>query len=316
MADFLDAVQNFKKAISDLKDSKDTIEEAWDLVNGSDSDKKSAADQAFREVISEKLQVLGHQHENGNGEVESAATVENGDAGSGKIEIFQKLIKSIISHAQQKKCAVNLPILLMSDVFDALTLKECEVFFNFVEENVEIWTTEPFFTTGKNYLLRMCNDILRRLSKSLNTIFCGRIQLFLACLFPIEEKSALNIMSQFHVENLTVYKKTEEEFHLEPTLDSDMETDEGEVIETNSPIDFHLYVRFWCLQDFFRHPSQCFIKPDGWKKFKTSIIEVYILYIHIEIKILPFCIIQSVHIYFIYSLYILLYMLFFIRTIL
>ena len=32
-------------------------------------------------------------------------------------------------------------------------------------------------------------DLLRRLSKSQNTVFCGRIQLFLARLFPLEEKS-------------------------------------------------------------------------------------------------------------------------------
>lgn len=32
-------------------------------------------------------------------------------------------------------------------------------------------------------------DLLRRLSKSQNTVFCGRIQLFLARLFPLSEKS-------------------------------------------------------------------------------------------------------------------------------
>lgn len=34
-----------------------------------------------------------------------------------------------------------------------------------------------------------CLDLLRRLSKSQNTVFCGRIQLFLARLFPLSEKS-------------------------------------------------------------------------------------------------------------------------------
>jgi len=32
-------------------------------------------------------------------------------------------------------------------------------------------------------------DLLRRLSTSQNTVFCGRIQLFLARLFPLSEKS-------------------------------------------------------------------------------------------------------------------------------
>lgn len=37
--------------------------------------------------------------------------------------------------------------------------------------------------------LSICIDLLRRLSKSQNTVFCGRIQLFLARLFPLSEKS-------------------------------------------------------------------------------------------------------------------------------
>ena len=38
-----------------------------------------------------------------------------------------------------------------------------------------------------------CPDLLRRLSKSQNTVFCGRIQLFLARLFPLEEKSGTDL---------------------------------------------------------------------------------------------------------------------------
>jgi hypothetical protein len=48
-------------------------------------------------------------------------------------------------------------------------------------------------------------DILRRLSKSQNTVFCGRIQLFLSRLFPLSEKSGetgtqhVLLFSVFHV---------------------------------------------------------------------------------------------------------------------
>lgn len=35
----------------------------------------------------------------------------------------------------------------------------------------------------------LLSDLLRRLSTSQNTVFCGRIQLFLARLFPLSEKS-------------------------------------------------------------------------------------------------------------------------------
>ena len=50
----------------------------------------------------------------------------------------------------------------------------------------------------------MCNDLLKRLSKSQNTVFSGRIHLFLAKLFPLNEKSGLNLMSHFS-DNFTRY---------------------------------------------------------------------------------------------------------------
>ena len=269
--DFVKIVEIFLDAITALKPGE-VIDDVWENCKGNDSDKKTALDQAFREYVAKKM-ASGAEHDCQNGDSNNTdVAFENGDIDSEKILMFIDVIKMIITHAKQKKCTIQLPIILMSDIFDSLTLSEGEKLFAFVVDNVKIWTTEPFFTPGKNYLLRMCNDILRRLSKSINTIFCGEIQLFLACLFPIEEKSALNIMSQFHTENVTNYKKNKEEFNLEEALNEDGE--DGELQdEINSPIDFNLYVRFWCLQDFFRQPIQCF-KPDGWKKFKSYVTEV------------------------------------------
>lgn len=265
---FIKTVEEFKEAILELNGSNKTIEHAWNSSNGNDTEKKTAVDQAFREIVSTKLQENQKTLQNG-----STMEISNGSGKSEQIVVFENLVNQLLSHGKEKKCTIHLPILLMSDIFDSFTLAECEQFFTFVEDNVHTWTTEPFFTPGKNHLLRMCNDILRRLSKSLNTIFCGRIQLFLARLFPLEEKSALNIMSNFHTENLTVYKKSVEEFNLEESLIDDPDADEGEVIEPTNPIDFNLYVRFWRLQDFFRLPTQCFT-PQGWKTFKIYVSEI------------------------------------------
>ncbi|XP_052332693.1 THO complex subunit 1-like isoform X2 [Oncorhynchus keta] len=78
----------------------------------------------------------------------------------------------------------------------------------------------------------MCNDLLRRLSKSQNTVFCGRIQLVLARLFPLSEKSGLNLQSQFNLDNITVFNKNEQESTLgqKPTEEEDgMEVEKGEM---------------------------------------------------------------------------------------
>uniref|UniRef100_A0A8C8GTK7 Uncharacterized protein n=1 Tax=Oncorhynchus tshawytscha TaxID=74940 RepID=A0A8C8GTK7_ONCTS len=116
-------------------------------------------------------------------------------------------------------------------VLDCLPLYQCDKVFSFVEENVSTWKSNSFYTAGKNYLLRMCNDLLRRLSKSQNTVFCGRIQLFLARLFPLSEKSGLNLQSQFNLDNITVFNKNEQESTLgqKPTEEDGMEVEEGEM---------------------------------------------------------------------------------------
>ncbi|MCJ8731140.1 hypothetical protein PDJAM_G00195930 [Pangasius djambal] len=114
----------------------------------------------------------------------------------------------------------------------------------------------------------MCNDLLRRLSKSQNTVFCGRIQLFLARLFPLSEKSGLNLQSQFNLENITVFNKNEQESTLgqqssevkEDGMEEGEMGDEETPAPCSIPIDYNLYRKFWTLQDYFRNPVQCYDK--------------------------------------------------------
>uniref|UniRef100_A0A8D3CFD4 THO complex 1 n=1 Tax=Scophthalmus maximus TaxID=52904 RepID=A0A8D3CFD4_SCOMX len=136
----------------------------------------------------------------------------------------------------------------------------------------------PFILLGRTTLTRLstCADLLRRLSKSQNTVFCGRIQLFLARLFPLSEKSGLNLQSQFNLENITVFNKNEQEstFGQKPAEEKEdgMEVEEGEMGEDDNPapcsipIDYNLYRKFWTLQDYFRNPVQCYDKF-SWMTF-------------------------------------------------
>ncbi|KAJ0605153.1 putative THO complex, subunit THOC1 protein [Helianthus annuus] len=52
-------------------------------------------------------------------------------------------------------------------------------------------------------MLRTCNQLLRRLSKANDVVFCGRIIMFLAHFFPLSERSAVNIKGVFNVSNET-----------------------------------------------------------------------------------------------------------------
>ncbi|XP_049874570.1 THO complex subunit 1 isoform X2 [Pectinophora gossypiella] len=156
----------------------------------------------------------------------------------------------------------TMPVVLLGDIFDALTLNKCEKMFTYVENGVNIWKEELFFGACKNNLLRMCNDLLRRLSRSQNTVFCGRILLFLAKFFPFSERSGLNIVSEFNLENVTEFGG-DISSTLRDSLDEEMvvDSDKGKL-----SIDYNLYCKFWSLQDFFRSPNTCYNKLQ-WKTF-------------------------------------------------
>lgn len=63
------------------------------------------------------------------------------------------------------------------------------------------------FESVRVNVLRLCNDLLKRLSRSIDTQFCGRILVFLAKFFPLMEKSGLNIVGQFNTDNVTRYEQ-------------------------------------------------------------------------------------------------------------
>lgn len=198
-------------------------------IAGSSGDKKSILDQAFRDILLTDI--------------------------ISEISKIESLITLSIAACRNDIATPMIPVVLLSDVFDAVTLDQCEALFTYVEDNVAVWRESWFFTTGKNNLLRVCNDLLKRFSRAQNTVFCGRILLFLATFFPFSERSGLNIISEFNLENLTEFES-----------DSGDVTDGINVENSQVKIDFNLYSKFWALQDYFRNPNQCYDLKE-WKTF-------------------------------------------------
>lgn len=225
---------------------------------GSEGDKKSILEQAFRDVLGGIV------------------------ATEGELQVSQctGLVLLSISAAQEGVCYHTLPFIILSDVLECLTLDLCEKVFEFVENHVSTWILPEFYSSGKILLLRMSNDLLRRLSSAQNTIFCGRIQLFLARLFPLSEKSALNLMSHFNLDNITTYNKEAgkgamEDTSMEGGEEGEMEVEGNEVSgdDTSLPVDFNLYHKLWALQDLFCQPAQCYT-PEQWKVLTSNVDEV------------------------------------------
>ncbi|XP_067033610.1 THO complex subunit 1-like isoform X1 [Acropora muricata] len=254
--DFKTAATRFGLCISKAKNVEDIADltSVFQATPGSEQEKKLIVDQVFRDLVKEDV-----------------LTAKN-------MERCKFLISLVTKSAIDGHCSPNLVFILLSDVFDCITLEQCDPLFTFVEERVSIWTMPLFFSAGKNLLLRMCNDLLRRLSTSQNTIFCGRIQLFLARLFPLSEKSGLNLMSHFNYENVTIFTQrpaTDQKDKNCSTV-SEMEVDDKvakELTSSNVPIDFNLYKKFWALQDYFRNPTQCYNNA-AWKTFTDCNKEV------------------------------------------
>ncbi|XP_017281557.1 THO complex subunit 1 [Kryptolebias marmoratus] len=245
---FVDAKEKFTTAARHALGGKTCkqLVNVFNQIPGNETEKKTTLDQALRGVLGDQI-----------------------DEQKTSCDDYLSLIYLSIDAVTEGICSATAPFVLLGDVLDCLPLDLCDKIFSFVEENVSTWKSSSFYTAGKNYLLRMCNDLLRRLSKSQNTVFCGRIQLFLARLFPLSEKSGLNLQSQFNLDNVTVFNKNEQETTLGQKTDEKedgMEVEEGEMGEDDAPascsipIDYNLYRKFWMLQDYFRNPLQCFEK--------------------------------------------------------
>ncbi|XP_014216979.1 THO complex subunit 1 [Copidosoma floridanum] len=205
-----------------------------------EKDRKPAIDQALRDTL---IVLLSNNSNN--------------------TEALEAYITFCIELCRKELATMSVPVMLLSDTFDALTLNHCEELFTYVENNVSIWKEELFFTSCKNNLLRMCNDLLRRLSRSQQTVFCGRILLFLAKFFPFSERSGLNIISEFNLENTTEFGSEKSQENVAQPMDVDEEKTDPKI-----SIDYNLYRKFWALQDFFRNPNLCYNKMQ-WKTFSA-----------------------------------------------
>lgn len=201
------------------------------LYNRPDADVKTPFDQVFKDLLLDYI-------------------VDETNIG-----VLEDLITLSIESSRKGVTNLALPVNLLADIFDLFTLDSCEKMFSYVERHVNVLKEDLFFQACKNNLLRMCNDLLRRLSRSTATIFCGRILLFLAKFFPFSERSGLNVVSEFNLDNVTEYGSenivmvTSKDEKKKPVL-----------------IDYNLYCKFWSLQDFFRNPTQCYNRVH-WKVF-------------------------------------------------
>jgi THO complex subunit 1 len=147
-------------------------------------------------------------------------------------------------------------------------------------------------------ILRSCNELLRRLSRAEDTVFCGRVFIYLFQSFPLGDKSSVNLRGEFHSENVTTFdeiakeptEKQEQDITMtegaEPAAPEEAEVGHAEtpsqqtskvpkvVVSTGddkkSDVDLNaLYPLFWSLQAYFSAPSKMF-DAERFTSFKTG----------------------------------------------
>ncbi|KAF9584109.1 hypothetical protein BGW38_007568 [Lunasporangiospora selenospora] len=189
------------------------------------------------------------------------------------------------------------PINYIEEILDFQTVECSEHIYDYLESRVERLTVNMIAGRGKGLtLLRLCNELLRRLSKAKNTVFCGRILMLLSSVFPLTERSGVNLKGDFNIENITHLEG--DDASIVPDLDS-TKTPSGEKMDVDEALtnekdtqdreegslggdDPKFYSEFWGLQAFFSNPSSLINSPDNITKLRHGVDNTIDRFVAIE----------------------------------
>ncbi|GAC77615.1 nuclear matrix protein [Moesziomyces antarcticus T-34] len=146
----------------------------------------------------------------------------------------------------------TLPLSLVEELLEGLPISTCSQLFAYTESRVKPLTVDLHPTRGKGLvLLRTCNELLRRLSKPSqhHTVFAGRVLSLLAAVFPLGERSGVNLRGDFNVENKTHIEENDSQAAEEASIDADRD-ERDEIFK----VDYDFYELFWKMQRFFSNP--------------------------------------------------------------
>ncbi|KAJ6414489.1 hypothetical protein OIU84_003482 [Salix udensis] len=192
-------------------------------------------------------------------------SIDEGEDSQGQIP---RLLDVVLYLCEREHVEGGMIFQLLEDLTEMSTMRNCKDIFGYIESKQDILGKQELFARGKLVMLRTCNQLLRRLSKANDVVFCGRILMFLAHFFPLSERSAVNIKGVFNTSNETKYEK-------EPPA--------------AISLDFNFYKTMWsftatcckysdklvCLlfQEYFCDPSLT-LSPIKWQKFSSSLMVI------------------------------------------
>eukprot|EP00250_Pteridium_aquilinum_P008993 c18365_g1_i1 orf=77-2083(+) len=208
-------------------------------------DENQLLENGLRTLLQE---LVGAAVEAGQSVMQYGSSVAEGEDDSG---LITRLLDIVLLLCDRGHVEGGMVFQLLEDLTEVSTIKDCKEVFGYIEGKQETLGKAELFGRGKLVMLRTCNQLLRRLSKANDVVFCGRILMFLAHFFPLSERSAVNIKGIFNTSNETKYEK-------EPPGDG-------------LSLDFNFYKTFWSLQEYFCNPTVLLQYGTKWQTFSTSL---------------------------------------------
>ncbi|KAG0226479.1 hypothetical protein BGW42_003615 [Actinomortierella wolfii] len=211
------------------------------------------------------------------------ATQSSLAASSTELKISLFLTLDLLLRCQELGlCDDGVPLALVEEVLDLQAIDNCESIYEYLELRKERLTVGMEPNRGKGLtLLRLCNELLKRLSRAKNTVFCGRILVFLAGSFPPSEQSGVNKRGEYNVDNVTVIE--DEVPPMSETSNSAMDIDEGKrPTVTTTHEDWEFYRQFWGLQEFFSNPATLANSPEKQATLRKSMEDALTRFIEVN----------------------------------
>jgi THO complex subunit 1 len=129
-------------------------------------------------------------------------------------------------------------------------------------------------------MLKLCNSLLKQCSnRDVDAEFAGSIMITLSHVFPLSERSAMNVLGSFNVENCTVFEGREE-FERGALLRMGGEDGAaGEDSKSNSDgvtansLGYEFYSTFWGVQKVFTDPMGTILASSGGVESLESFVK-------------------------------------------
>ncbi|KAJ7040243.1 THO complex subunit 1 transcription elongation factor-domain-containing protein [Mycena alexandri] len=199
---------------------------------------------------------------------------------------LRDILDVVLTFTEHEACEQTLPFTVLQDLLETQTIASCSHIFSWIEARAERLTDGLVPQKGKALiLLRTLNDLLRRLSKmGSTTIFCGRILTFLSGVFPLGERSGVNLRGEYGPtwEGVKAPAPEPEEDVVMPDAKEEekegvdkMQVDDDAKKPVPAPEDkkSDFYNTFWSLQLPFSKPP-LFALPNTFDEFKDAVTKV------------------------------------------